>query len=91
MNSAVRSNDNSPLKPVHCTLEPNIHNSDGSSCTVYFEGPSTVEDAKAAFSDPTNINSYGGLGPNLDMEDPWPIENGLTKTCGLTAWQCIGE
>lgn len=84
----VSVDNGSPLSPAHCTLEPCVHNTDGFSCTVYFDGPSTVADAVAAFKDSANDGKWGNLGPDLDMGDPWSFENSLTKNLGLTGWQC---
>lgn len=83
----VSVDDGSPLSPVHCTLEPCVHNTDGFSCTVYFEGPSAVADATAAFGDSANKGKWGSLSPD-NIGKPWPLQNDLTKRLRLTGWQC---
>lgn len=76
-------------KLIHTTLEPNTYNPDGSAITVYFNGPSTPQDAIQAFeTDDPDIFANTPLHEKLDLI--WPLQNGITKTTTLTAWQTQG-
>ena len=73
------------MKPVHATLEPNSHNTDGSTVVLYFEAEPTWVDVVSALAETTLNGSVNTDDPDFSWEEH---PNALSERAGLRRVEC---